>query len=74
MDQARINDLRQRILAGERPTTEELAEAIKTLRQNRITAGAQSASATTAKRKRAGKQTDAEAAAELDSLLGNLGL
>lgn len=61
-----INDLRKRVLAGETVSPDELRAAIATLRQNRLTAMTQ------AKTSKAKKSANAEA--ELNDLLGGLGL
>jgi hypothetical protein len=65
-----LNDLRSRVLAGETIPPEELAEAIKQLRGARTTASATS----TASKKAKTAKTPAEAQADLESLLGDIGL
>lgn len=69
LDAKQLNDLRARVLAGETVSKEEMAEAIKTLRGSRSTASETS----TASRKSKTK-TPQEAQAELDDMLGGLGL
>lgn len=66
MSPDQINDLRARVLAGQPVSPEEQLEVIKTLRAGRM------ASATTKAAKK-GKTGEA-AAAEVDDILGSLGL
>jgi len=69
LDAKQLNDLRARVLAGETVTKEEMAEAIKTLRGSRA-----SASATSTASRKSKTKTPQEAQAELDDMLGGLGL
>jgi len=64
-----LNDLRKRVLAGDTPSTEELAAGIRAIRQGRASAMAAKAAKPSKK-----KATGEAAVAELDDILGGLGI
>jgi hypothetical protein len=68
MDSQQLNDLRTRVLKGEPVSREDLAAGIATLRQGRVSA------MSTAKNSKATKKTGEAAVAEMDDILGTLGL